>query len=34
MRTAIWVTSMEVLRKVAPHELDEFENSEGEKDEQ
>gem|GEM_PF-4180783 len=28
MRTAIWVASMEILRKVAPHELEEFENSE------
>lgn len=33
MRTTIWVTSMEVLRKVAPHELDEFENSEGKENE-
>jgi len=27
METTIWVASLEILRKVAPKELEEFENS-------
>ncbi len=27
MMTTIWVTSLEILKKTAPGELDEFENS-------
>ncbi len=28
MRTAVWIVSIEVLKRVAPDELKEFENSE------
>lgn len=30
MRTAIWITSMELLKRAAPAELEEFEDSEEE----